>query len=179
MVATAATISREFITAITDSIGRNKSVRRKLPRGGRLHIDRQLPFLFVYRKPPDKADIGTERLVLGEAAYLLASGNASLQSRLVSLIKAIAEQQSQAFGGFLLFELWTGENMATDQPGFRIVAPRYDAPQAVLERLESALLVIDSDGWMPQVEVAYRNTIQPPGIKPLFSRKEEKALGIV
>jgi len=172
-------ISRELITAITDSIGRNKSVRRKLPNEGRLHIDRQLPFLFVYRRPPDKADIGTERLVLGEAAYLLASGSATQQSRLVSLIKAIAAQQSKAFGGFLLIEVWAGENMATDQPGFRIVAPHSDVPQAVLERLESALLAIGSDGWVPRVEVAYSNTIHPPGIKPLFSRKVEKELAIV
>ena len=33
-------------------LARNKRVRRTLPGWGRLHIDRQLPFLCVYRRPP-------------------------------------------------------------------------------------------------------------------------------
>ncbi len=65
----------------------NKRVRRNLPVWGRVHIDRQLPFLCVYRRPVRGDDAGTERLVTSEAAYLIASGAGSLQAGLTALVQ--------------------------------------------------------------------------------------------
>ena len=63
------TISNRFIKTVCARLNENKRVRRTLPQWGRVHIDRQLPFLVVYRRPPNHTDPGTERLVLGEASY--------------------------------------------------------------------------------------------------------------
>ena len=69
----------KLIAEVRQRLAKNNQVRRKLPDQGRLHIDRQLPFLFVYRRPADREDLGAERLVMGEAAYLVAPGAKRLQ----------------------------------------------------------------------------------------------------
>ena len=66
-------LSPTQIADICRRLSANKRVRRTLPAGGRLHIDRQLPFLCVYRQPLDHDDSGTGQLVKGEASYLVTS----------------------------------------------------------------------------------------------------------
>ncbi|MCK5091655.1 MAG: flavohemoglobin expression-modulating QEGLA motif protein [Gammaproteobacteria bacterium] len=174
----ATSLTRALITTIGESIGRNKLVRRNLPDGSRLHIDRQLPFLCVYRRPLHREDAGTERLLLGEAAYLLATSRARHYTSLVRLIGEIAQRQSEIYGAFLLFELWSAENTEDDEPSalFRIHAPRHGTPQRALEKLESALLSISIDGKASQVELVYQDSIHPPDLKPLL---HDRNLGFI
>lgn len=170
-------ITAELIDAIGDSIGRNSQVRRNLPDGSRLFIDRQLPFLCVYRRPLDRADPGTERLLLGEAAYLLATSTERHFAPLVRLVQRIAEVQKALFGSFMLFELWTSlETQHSRIPRFRIIAPRKTPPLAALEQLETSLLGITIAGERSQVEIVYRDQIHPPGLKPL---NRDKSKGFV
>lgn len=170
-------ITAELIDAIGDSIGRNRQVRRNLPDHSRLFIDRQLPFLCVYRRPRDRADPGTERLLLGEAAYLLATSTERHYAPLVRLVERIAEVQKALFSSFLLFELWTpSEKPRSQTPWFRIIAPRKAPPHATLEQLETALLGITIAGERATVEVVYRDHIHPPHLKPLHN---DKIKGIV
>jgi hypothetical protein len=42
-------LTDQLIEDIAERIAGGKQVRRTLPPGGRIHIDRQLPFLFLYR----------------------------------------------------------------------------------------------------------------------------------
>ena len=65
----------DSVTAVViDRLSRNQRIRRNLPGDGRVRIDRQLPFLCVYRAPPAGGDAGTRDLVTTEAAYLVACG---------------------------------------------------------------------------------------------------------
>ncbi|OOY40067.1 hypothetical protein BOV90_06265, partial [Solemya velum gill symbiont] len=80
-------ISDALIGSVTNAFQRNKPVREKLHDGGRIHIDRQLPFLALYRQPATYADLSTERLLLGEASYILASGRPEHHASLARLIK--------------------------------------------------------------------------------------------
>ena len=165
-------ITAELIEAIGDSIGRNRQVRRNLPDGSRLFIDRQLPFLGVYRRPLKRDDPGTERLLLGEAAYLLATATERHYAPLRRLVEKIAATQKAFFSSFLLFELWSSDETPRSQtPRFRIVAPRTSPPLAALEQLETALLGITIAGEQAQVEIDYRDPIHPPGLKPLYPGK--------
>jgi hypothetical protein len=131
------TFGDEFISEITAQLRANSWVRCKLPGGGRLHIDRRLPFLCVYRRPPGWSDVGTNKLLLGEASYLLASGEPEQQQG----ISATAT--------------------------FRVVAPHRDAPMRLLEKLENALLGVAIDGVSPTVAVSYEKLWAPPGLEPL------------
>ena len=85
-------ISDRLIKTVSARLSRNERVRRTLPGKGRLHIDRQVPFLCVYRQPPDYEDAGTERLVKGEATYLIAPGAPEFQPS-VSQIGAPASRK--------------------------------------------------------------------------------------
>ena len=44
-------ITQDFIEEIESRLADNNMIRRTLPSQGRLHIDRKLPFLVVYRRP--------------------------------------------------------------------------------------------------------------------------------
>ena len=76
------TISEQFVKIVCERLAENNRVRRTLPIWGRLHIDRQLPFLCVYRQPRSRRDFGTEHFILGEASYLTISGERKLHEGL-------------------------------------------------------------------------------------------------
>jgi hypothetical protein len=69
-----AAVDSTLIERIQRRFRTDAHVRERLPGGGVLNLDRKLPYLFVYRQPPDRDDAGTHRLVLGEASYLVALG---------------------------------------------------------------------------------------------------------
>ncbi len=79
-------IASSLIDAVCDRLARNLRVRRTLYAKGRLHVDRQLPFLCIYRQPPDHDDAGTERLVKGEASYLVVSAAADFHKSVANLV---------------------------------------------------------------------------------------------
>ena len=64
-------VSDPMVAAIVKRLEAGLSVRRKLPSGGYLHLDRQVPFLLVYRRPGGETAYGTEQLLRGEASYLI------------------------------------------------------------------------------------------------------------
>ncbi len=170
-------IPATFIDEVRTALTRRTYLRRKLPGWGRIHIDRPLPFLCVYRRPPRRADPGTRQLLLGEASYLLASGDAAAQAGIQHLVQTILASQVEAFGASLLLELWAGgEAPVGAPPAFRIVADRHHAPAALLETLESALLSIATDGHGARVEVDYRDQVAPPGLAPLLAT--DRAAGV-
>ena len=77
------------IAAVHDRLSRNLRLRRTLPGDGRLRLDRQLPFLCVYRTPPKGGDNGTRDLVTTEAAYLFASGEPEYAAGIGRLCRTI------------------------------------------------------------------------------------------
>ena len=140
-------ITGDFIDEITKRLGENKQVRRTLPGQGRLHIDRNLPFLFVYRRSKSGVDEGTEQLVKGEASYLVAPAAPRYKSGVSSLVKALVETLSSRFGAFLLVEIWAREspiniidaNNSRTAPAFRILVPDHRIPDETIESIEKAL----------------------------------------
>ncbi|HMQ50971.1 MAG TPA: hypothetical protein PKD98_02660, partial [Anaerolineae bacterium] len=95
-----------LIERIQVQLSSGKKVRDKLPPEGRLHIDRPLPFLCVYRRPPQLDDPGMEQLVISEAAHLISSGDPKLKPDLARLVQTIAQTMTAKFKGFLLIEIW-------------------------------------------------------------------------
>lgn len=173
-------ITPDFVRSVVDALQRHEPVRRKLPGWGRLHIDRNLPFICVYRRPPDRKDAGTARLVLGEAAYLRASGEPEQQAGISRLLDGIARSQTEALGGFLLLELWSDEPAETHaRAGFVIRVPAHEVPDRVLETLENTLLAVRPDGRRPQVTLSYSAPPHPPGLPPLLDQDPGTGLKIV
>lgn len=199
----AETISDELIETICSRLAENRQVRRTLPARGQLAIDRQVPFLCIYRHPSEQADEGTARLVTGEAAYLIASGRRSMHTSLARLVRRIATTMAEEFGGFLLVEIWAGREHSyrnngehdgkrdmdgadnqdnSDehlyQPGFRIIthlAPN-DVLVPTLARLEKSLSKIRLYQQPAQVEMVTNQKGVPPGTLPLLTAKEARSI---
>jgi uncharacterized protein (TIGR02421 family) len=179
-------ITDEFVEAVTTRLREDKRLRRRLPVWGRVHIDRQLPFLCVYRRPVGREDEGTERLVMGEASYLLASAEPRLRRGLTKLVEGIATTLGEIFGGFLVIEIWSGsEDDGFDppeeellNPRFQIVAPRAAELSSTVEAFETALRRIQLRHLSPEISTALRGTVSPPGLGRLVSSRQGLERGV-
>ena len=103
-------ISPEFIAEVCERIADGNRVYRLLPDGGRLHIDRPLPFLSVHRLK--HYDAGSGDLLLGQGSFLIAP--TQHQDEIARLIEAITRELAAKFGAVLLLEIWTRPAPADD-----------------------------------------------------------------
>src|SRR5690606_11259965 len=80
-----------LLPQIKERIEENKKIRRNLPGNGRLRIDRQLPFLFLYRLQGNNLDKAFVSLIATQAAYLFIDDDFANLADFNSLIKTIVE----------------------------------------------------------------------------------------
>ncbi len=156
-------ITDAFIDEVAARLAGNRQIRRTLPAGGRLHIDRKLPFLCLYRVPPDRADSGTAQLVSSEAAFLIAPGESRFRSRVAKLVRRIVAQMAEEFGAFLLVEVWSGADDAPVRflPDAAPTIPiRMDAPQPATA---SPLIHGVPTKWKPAFAIGTRGPETPHG----------------
>ena len=178
-------INARFIGTVCSRLAENKAVRRTLPDGGRLHIDRQLPFLCVYRYPIGYEDAGTERLVMGQPSYLIASADRRMRSSLSELTQNIVRTLSSEFGAFLIFEIWSrnkdeNENdssQLTRIPEFQIATHPNLSPFGTVETLAEALRRIRVRKMESTVKVVRDRKIAPIGLPPLLPPQFLKEIG--
>ena len=182
-------VSDPMIAVIIKRLEAGKSVRRKLPTGGYLHLDRQVPFLLVYRRPAGATPRVTEQLLRGEASYLIIDGGRRFNKSTVTLVSAIAESLASSFGAFLLVEIWSDgtEEFAGIEPGFRpafrILTQRSDALSSPTLTLKKALSQIRVQRTPAEVAQTETNKPWAPGLPrlvpaPLARRIDCRYLGI-
>jgi uncharacterized protein (TIGR02421 family) len=94
------TADETWLDEIVACLAEGKSIRRDLPGGGRLHIDRPLPFLCVHIAE-DEAEPVAREIARANASYLIAPHAASA----MVVIEAIAAILQQKFGAFVLFDI--------------------------------------------------------------------------
>jgi len=176
------TISREFVMQVCERLAAGKPVRRTLPGGGRLHMDRALPFLCVYRDPSGEHVGHPSRLVIGEAAHLIAPGALDLHDSLVALIRGIADVMVQKFGAFLLLEVWTAEESApgistapksstrqVPTPTFRVFTPYLLDDDPSVRQLHKSLSNIPLRPPPLDVEIVAGVLVSPPSLRSLLT----------
>ena len=164
-------IRESFIEGIVERLRQNKPVRRTLPLWGRINVDRTLPFLFLYRKPLERSDEGTARLVLGEASYLLASSDPRLSASLAALVEGIVDVSLAEFGAFLLIEVWSSQDatVETERPDSQVPAfcLRHSGARALfptVEAFERSLRSIRIREARAEVEAVVDRDAAPPGL---------------
>ena len=176
-------ISDSFIGVICKRVENNQSVRRSLPVWGRVHIDRSLPFLCIYRRPIKDEAIGAEHVAMGEASYITAPGNRSLQKSLELLVHSIAKIQVINFGAFLVLEIWelTEDEISIEGPAykpyFQIVRPLKTTLFSTIEILEAELKQVKYRGLFAGVDVVSSSKIFRPGLVSLMSAAKAAELG--
>jgi uncharacterized protein (TIGR02421 family) len=176
-------ISDQFIKTVCTRLADNKQVRRTLPIWGRLHIDRQLPFICVYRRLHEQDNALTERLIMGEASYLTISGSRRLRKQLELLIINIARTLKESFGSFLIVEVWiepnedNNNNLSLDPPTFKIVQSKNTKLSSTIEILDKSLRRIKIHRQSAVVDLVTAPKIHPPELPALLSSAEGKQLG--
>ena len=138
--------------------------------GGGLHVDRPLPFLCVYRRPIGGAPAGAERLVLGQAAHLVVSGAPDLGPAVRALIErlALAVEDIEAFGAFLVVEVWVGDRGTP----VRVLSPPEGSSTATA--LVEALGRVEGMGVPDLVDDP---AAAPPGYAPVLGHDAARRLG--
>ncbi len=175
-------IQDSLIQSLQDRLLENKRIRRTFPEGGRLHIDRQLPFLCVYRIPSGQPDFQTGRLIVGQASYYLASGAKQQRRGTSSLVRMIVKTLSREFGTFLVTEIWSGTagqeeaeiTSGPRHPGFRLVIPRRDVSQSVVDSYRQPLERIKIRRMPAVVDVVRAGRVAPPNCMPLLTLAEQR-----
>ncbi len=170
-------------TAVIADLLADKSVCADLPGGGRLHIERRVPLLCVYRDVPDGADI--EQLVAGEPAYMIVPAGEQQARKALKLLRTVVEHLAKELGSFLLIEIWSDARtddlaLVTTTNGdangqlerFEIVVPAVWIPRATVEALCKSLGrdVLPFGG--SRVVLEPYETLAPPGSKPLLRLRE-------
>jgi uncharacterized protein (TIGR02421 family) len=180
------TISVELIQTIRERLMEGKPVRRTLPFEGRLHIDRALPFLIIYRKPVDRMDEGTDRLVKGEASYLLTSANKKLQPSLRKLVRMIIDVFSEKFKSVLIIEIWSDPEFSNKleneslfanyaKPSVSIITSARP-PAKTVEALENDFKRIKINKRSANVNVITSDKRTPGNLPDFISNKEAQNL---
>jgi len=173
-------ITQEFIRDVCHRLAENKQVRRTLPGQGRLHIDRKLPFLCLYRRPLRKPDHGTDRLIKGEASYLLASSAPRHKWGISSLVQGVVQTLSNITGAFLIVEIWSTESPVSiidpehgrTAPSFRIFVPYNRIPSETIESLKNALARITVSKNKGEVKTVYTHRPWPERLPPVLTTRD-------
>ena len=187
MVTRKQTISTTFIDTVCDRLVRNEPVRRRLPLWGRLHIDQKLPFLCVYRRPKEREDVGTAKLIQGESSYLMASGHRQIQKGLRSLVHGIAETLIDSFGAFMVLEIWSASEPVDAEalhselrrPIFRVHTSKVPVSPSTVEVLKNALQKIRLGKKRSEVHVLPGGKVSPSGFGDLLSSQTGTLPGCV
>jgi uncharacterized protein (TIGR02421 family) len=176
------TISDQFVKDVCERLAENKQVRRTLPGWGRVHIDRQLPFLCIYRKRKNEQDSLSEGLITGEASYLTAIENRKQNKQLSFLVKSIAETLKKSFGSFLIVEVWVSafeelnDETRNYNGSFRIIRPKKTEISLTIESLEKSLKKIKIRKKTADVKIEI-SKVAPPGLPALITPIEAEQLG--
>ncbi len=89
-----------WLDEIVSCLANGRSIRRDLPGGGRLHIDRPLPFICVHIAE-DETEPAARDIAQANASYLIAPNTACA----VTVIEAIEAPLRKQFGAFVIFDI--------------------------------------------------------------------------
>jgi uncharacterized protein (TIGR02421 family) len=170
-------------TKVLAALSAGEPVSEQLPGGGRLHIERRVPLLCVYRTAAD--DAGTEQLLHNEPAYMVIPAGEHWARRALKLLRTVVEHLSKELGSFLIVEIWATPDgnpiVATvtanghtelQDDRFEIVVPAVRIPRTTIEALCKSLgrEVLPFGG--AHVALGPYENLAPPGLKPLMLMRE-------
>ncbi len=175
-------VSDPLIAAIIKRLETGKPVKRTLPSGGYLHLDRQVPFLLVFRRPAKQQFPATEQLLRGEASYIILDGRRQFNKSNAALVSAIAESLAASFGAFLLIEIWedkseeSAELTPSFRPAFNLFVERNAALSSTTLSLRKALARISVQRSQAVVELKDTRKTWKSGLNRLVNAQLGKRI---
>ncbi len=164
-------LSEKSIKLILTIVENENEINATLPGGGILHIEKELPYLIIYRQLTN--DPETYRMVISESSYLIIGTSDFVGYQ--KLLFQLSNLLSTKFNSYLLFELYTG---AEDSSNFIIKGPEKKLPttlNALKEELESINSVFS--GIYLNTEIKDTSHRQAEGKMALLSIEETKQCG--
>ena len=173
-------------TSVLADLAADKAIDIELPGGGRLHVERRVPLVCVYRRK--SKDAGTEQLLTAEPAYLVVPMAPRPALQALKLLRAVVEQLAQHFGNCLVVEVWSSPRTnssappamlngvaQTETPPFEILAPATRIPRKAAEALSKSLGrdILPFGGT--RIELIPFEKLSPPGVKPLLRLRDCRA----
>ena len=161
---------------IEDGLTENTGIHFRLNGNGLIHIERELPFLLVYRPLNASVDKVIEKLVKNEASYLICPQEEFAHYR--QLLERSVKKLSDKFGAFLLMEVWPDtapHPSAKNTAIFELRGPEKYLPR-ILRPLKSMLKNMDLEGMQPVIRSAASEKRCPDNIDDLLDRKSLKKL---
>jgi uncharacterized protein (TIGR02421 family) len=147
-----------LIEQILAALESGQPIRLDLGNGGRLHIDRPLPFLCVHIAR--RRELAARGVVSANASYLIAR---NLRSA-AAIATAVATEMEKRFGAFILLDIGELERDRLNQdapylPPFEVIlsAPQDASAQAALAVLAAAMEAVDTRFRMPAIERLVNN----------------------
>lgn len=177
-------LDEELIRELCSRLREGGKLRKKLPGGQQLFIDRQLPYIFVYRRresPMD--DWGTAELITEEASFFVDHANDG-RSDAPLVVQAVARELSGSFGAFLIIEVWSGEEVALSNalpigtPEFKIFHSKSEpvTPYMIVLAKQLSLLKLVKEHGSVVGLLPTKAPPAPPGLKPLMNSKQLQAI---
>ncbi len=183
-------ITDALIEEVGARLAEGKPIRRTLPGHGRLHMDRPLPFLCIYRQPVLRTDAGTRELLLGEAAFLIVPAAPGIRRSMNALLETVARTMIARFDAFLMLEIWSTSDQEVQQaveeslihptelrPAFTIAARESKATMSTVETLSRGLSRIRYLRQPASIEIDPTVNSHPPGLSPLLTQAQRRELG--
>ena len=150
----------EFISELAARIAAGKSVRRKLPAGGRLHVDRLLPFVVIHRRRRTRSASAALGVASASPVYAIWPMKAEGDAFAYDLIETLNRTVDQAVGVFLVVELYdlpvpeTDKADSADPTPYRFQVGASDHPQArdAASALKTALGKLELERQTPRID---------------------------
>ena len=154
-----------------------RAIDKRLPKGGRLYMDRPLPFLCVYRHPPERPEEITARLVTTQASYLLAASEAAYHDDIADLVANLCRALVHRFGRVLVLEIWESPDRGDSeteepyrlQPSFQVFAPQHRNLEDTVDSLMRALRQVTVHQLKASAHVTENERPAPRDLQPLAS----------
>lgn len=181
-VESASDVYQRVTQAMAERLPKSLRLRRNLPAGGRIRMDRQLPYLCVYRQPADRNDAGARELITTEAAFLAACNSQQDLPQILELCAQASRMMREHFGVFLFLEIWTQPAWPRTQfpfrPRFSIVTSSRDPLPDTVNQLKAGLEQIALGRLAAEVEVCEEDEVSPPGMPPLLTNLPDRQPGV-
>lgn len=157
-----------LIQNILEKIKKGKPLHAALPHHGYIKIDKPVPFMVVYRVPPDGKDGFTAKMGRTESAYIY--GTSSPDFDLSGLVLAVSKALSARFKGFLILEVWLSEK-ENAKPFTVHVRQKSGRETGAKLQEELGRIKIHRDVLKAELDEGKSN-IAPPYYQPIIDLKE-------
>ncbi|MBF0383720.1 MAG: DUF1704 domain-containing protein, partial [Magnetococcales bacterium] len=132
-------------------------IRKTLPDGGSLHLDRMLPFLCYYRSPQPTHEPGMAELLSGESAFIISHGETD-----DAILREVVHQLAKIFSNFMLLQIWSlspvkeknkHQEGVSNGETFQIIAQLSHSLEGPVKKLSAELRRCGPDGKKSTIKI--------------------------